>query len=428
MSGADARAAAEAKALGEYLSWKGDPVATLQSALQSDPDFLLAHTTISALNSLGGVKGDAEAVRAPLQAGAAIGRDLSEREKLHLAGAQAWAEGEIAGAAGFWERALALDPSDLLALRLAHDTHFFLGASEKLRDVPLAVLPSYRSDASRRGFVLGMAAFGLEETGDYAQAEQAGREAVELNPADAWAVHAVAHVLEMQDRPKEGIAWLQGLEQHWTPAALLAVHNWWHAALFLIELGALDEVLALYDAHIRATPSEMALDLVDAAALLWRLELLGVDVGGRWQALAPAWRRYAEDHVLAFNDLHIAITFAGAGEAAAADALEASIARYAASHHGTNAAVSTELGLPAIRAMRAFRRGDYAETVTLLQPIYPHLQPIGGSNAQRDLIIQTLGIAAFRAGDLQTAKAVSEARRKLKAGTPHAWRHFSASD
>jgi len=336
-----------------------------------------------------------------------------------LSAATAWAQGNIAEAADVWEQALALDPRDLLALRLAHDTHFYLGASAKLRDVPLAVLPAYDDDA--RGFVLGMASFGLEETGSYAAAEQAGREAVALNPADAWAVHAVAHVLEMQDRPAEGLAWLQDLEPHWTPAALLAVHNWWHAALFLIELDQPEAALALYDAHIRATPSEMALDLVDAAALLWRLELLGLDVTPRWTALAPAWKLYAEDHILAFNDLHIALTLEGAGEHQAADALEASIAHYVAHAHGTNAKISIELGLPAIRAMRAYKRGDYATTIAQLAPIYEHLAPIGGSNAQRDLIIQTLGLAALKSGDHPTAQAVATHRRHLKTGTPRAW-------
>lgn len=425
MSTAGFREAAEAKALAEYLSWQGDPVATLAEAAASDPDFVLAYSTIAALNALGGVRGDAPPIRDALAA-ANVGRTLDARERLHLAGATSWAEGDIAGAAAYWEQALRRDPTDLLALRLAHDTHFFLGASENLRDIPLSVLPAHADDPGKRGFVLGMAAFGLEETGDYAAAEQAGREAVAINPADAWAVHAVAHVLEMQDRPQEGIAWLRGLEAHWIPATLLAVHNWWHAGLFLIELGQMEQALELYDAHIRAIPSEMALDLVDAAALLWRLELLGVDVGPRWSALAPAWMLYAEDHVLAFNDLHIALTLAGAGQDAAADNLEASIERYAATHSGTNAQISAKLGLPVIRAMRAYRRGDNATTVALLAPIYKNLAPIGGSNAQRGLIIQTLGLAAYRAGDLQIAKAVSEERRKLKTGSPRAWAGFSA--
>jgi tetratricopeptide (TPR) repeat protein len=408
-------------ALTEYLGWFGDPVATLTAAVEADPGFILGHTTIAALNSLGGVNGDAPQVKAALAAADNLAGGATPREKLHLAGAKAWAAGDITGAAASWEAALETDPRDLLALRLAHDTHFFLGASAKLRDVPLSVLPAYDHAPAQRGFVLGMAAFGLEETGDYAEAESLGREAVGLNPADSWAIHAVAHVLEMQDRPDEGATWLRELEPHWVPAAGLAVHQWWHAALFLIELGRLDEVLALYDTQIRGNQSALILDLVDAAALLWRLELLGLDVGARWQELAAVWAQYAEDHVLVFNDLHIAMSFAGAGDNAAADLLEASVARYAAAEHGTNATVSRQLGLPAIQALLAFRTGDYARTVALLAPIYQNLAPIGGSNAQRDLLIQTLGIAALKAGDIALARAVAADRKRLKSGRPRAW-------
>jgi tetratricopeptide (TPR) repeat protein len=427
MSEGDSRTAALDKALGEYLSWKGDPVATLNAAAESDPGFVLAYSTIAALNCLGGVKGDADPVREALAAADSVGRALSVRERLHLAGAKAWAAGDISGAAASWEQVLVADPLDLLALRLAHDTHFFLGAAEKLRDVPIDVLPHYSGKKSERGFVLGMAAFGLEETGEYAAAEQVGREAVRLNPGDAWAVHAVAHVLEMQDRPQEGIAWLRGLEPDWTPALLLAVHNWWHEGLFLIELGEADAALAVYDDHIIAVEPPMVLDLVDAAALLWRLELLGVDVGDRWAALAPKWLAHAEDHVLAFNDLHIAMTLAGAGDEAQADALEASIERYIAGHSGTNASVSAALGLPVIRALRAFRRGDFARAIALLEPIYQRLAPVGGSNAQRDLIIQTLGIAAYKAGNSDLARDVATERLKLKIGSPRAWGAFASA-
>jgi tetratricopeptide (TPR) repeat protein len=413
-------------ALNEYLGWTGDPLATLSAAVEADPGFILGHTTIAALNSLGGVPGTAAPIRTALTAANALAADATPRERLHISGAAAWANGDIEKAAGHWEAALENDPSDLLALRLAHDTHFFLGASEKLRDVPLAVLPAYQQDPIRRGFVLGMAAFGLEETGQYAEAERAGREAVELNPADPWAIHAVAHVLEMQDRPEEGIGWLRGLEQHWIQATALAVHQWWHAALYLIELGKLDEVLAIYDDQIRGTKSTIILDLVDAAALLWRLELLGINVGPRWQELATAWEAYATDHVLAFNDVHIAVALTGAGNDTAADRLEASIEHYATEETGINAQISQQLGLPLIRALRAFRNNDYARTVTLLEPLFNRLAPVGGSNAQRDLFIQTLGIAAFKAGDMKTAQAVITERRKLKKGQPQSWRQQSA--
>jgi len=408
-------------ALHEYLGWSGDPVATLKAGVAADPGFILGHTTLAALHSLGGIPGNAKPITRALAAANALAGAASAHERLHLAAANSWAAGDIEGAAAFWETALESDPSDLLALRLAHDTHFYLGAGEKLRDVPLAVLPAYAEAPIRRGFVLGMAAFGLEETGAYAEAERAGREAVALNPADSWAIHAVAHVLEMQDRADEGITWLRTLEPHWAPAAGLAVHQWWHAGLYLIELGRLDEVLAIYDRHIRPGADAQVLDLVDAAALLWRLELLGVDVGERWRDLTPLWRRHAEDHVLAFNDVHIAMTLAGAGEDEAAGQLEDSLARYATGGTGTNARVSSELGLPLIRALRAFQNGDYGQTVAILAPLFKILAPVGGSNAQRDVFIQTLGIAAFKTGAADVAKSVLAERRRLKSGTPRAW-------
>ena len=154
-----------------------------------------------------------------------------------------------------------------------------------MRDSIARVLPAWPTDHDFHGYLLGMHAFGLEESGDYRAAETAGRRAVERNPADTWAVHAVAHVLEMEGRQLEGIAWLRGLEPHWTTAPALAVHQWWHLALFLIEQGRFEEVLAIYDSHVRGTPSGALLDLVDAAALLWRLQLAGIDVGARWEGL-----------------------------------------------------------------------------------------------------------------------------------------------
>jgi hypothetical protein len=39
------------------------------------------------------------------------------------------------------------------------------------------------------------------------------------------------------------------------------------------------------------------------------------------------------------------------------------------------------------------------------------------------LFIQTLGIAAFKAGADDVAQSVRAERRRLKAGTPRAWRH-----
>jgi hypothetical protein len=89
--------------------------------------------------------------------------------------------------------------------------------------------------------------------------------------------------------------------------------------------------------------------------------------------------------------------------------------------------VSAALGLPVIRALRAFRRNHFPRAIALLEPIYTRLSPVGGSNAQRDLIIQTLGIAAYKAGDSNLAREVAAERLKLKVGSPRAWGAFASA-
>ena len=106
-----------------------------------------------------------------------------------------------------------------------------------MHDVVARALPAWDAAMPDYGFVLGCHAFGLEETGDYEAAERAGREAVERNPADIWAAHAVQHVFEMTGRPRDGIAWTEQLEANWRGCNNFAYHALWHRCLFLLELG-----------------------------------------------------------------------------------------------------------------------------------------------------------------------------------------------
>src|SRR3546814_7188662 len=99
--------------------------------------------------------------------------------------------------------------------------------------------PLYAWDAGvpGYGYVRGLQAFALEETGNYSAAEVAGRDAISRNAGDVWAAHAVAHVMEMQDRPQEGVAWVAGLEHAWGACNNFAYHIHWHRCLFLLDPG-----------------------------------------------------------------------------------------------------------------------------------------------------------------------------------------------
>ncbi|MEI8146971.1 MAG: tetratricopeptide repeat protein, partial [Alphaproteobacteria bacterium] len=238
-----------------------------------------------------------------------------------------------------------------------------------------------------------------------------GREALALDECDAWARHAVAHVLEMNGRAAEGAAWLGASAERWKHTNNFGLHLYWHQALFLLELGRRDEVLGLYDQFIRAKPSDDFRDIANASALLARLEFEGVSVGGRWDELGEAAARRIDDRALVFADLHYALALAGAGRSADAERLGASLMVRGAEGDRYDDSVAQSVGISVAEAITAFRRGDHAMAAKLMWAVRAKMPTIGGSNAQRDLFEQLLIESLMRAGDYDRAETVL--RRRL---------------
>jgi tetratricopeptide (TPR) repeat protein len=407
LTGAPESAAAFDRAIADYYGLTGDPVGVLKAALARDRGFALGAVAIAALYMIGGFRGDHPEVRSALRAAEAAIGGASERERRHFAAATAWAQGETSQAILGWETILADHPTDALALRLAQDAYFFLGRSAAIRDCAARVLPAWDRDNPLASFVLGLYAFGLEETGDLKRAEDFGREALAHNRLDAWATHALAHVMETANRHEEGVAFLTSTRADWAHAHFMAHHNGWHLALFLIEQGRFDEVLADYD---RFTAPKLAddatLDRVDAASLLWRLELAGVDVGDRWAPVADKWMAHVDDHVLAFNDLHCAFAAARSSDPDHTIRLGQSLDDYERLGSGDNRQVTVEVGRRLIDGVLAFAGADYARAVEAILPIRNDAVRIGGSHAQRDIVDLTLIAAAERSGQWRLARAL----------------------
>ena len=170
-------------------------------------------------------------------------------------------------AAALWEHILVEYPTDALALRFAGDTYYYFGQSQSIRDSIARVLPAWRPDSHNFGFVLGRYAFGLEETGDLGKAERIARQALQIEPQDAWASHALARVFEAGAQPREGLEFLETGRGGWRSNCWLAAHLWWHSALYLIELGRGEEALQRYDEFIGSRlKADFFLDLIDLAA------------------------------------------------------------------------------------------------------------------------------------------------------------------
>jgi hypothetical protein len=391
----------------ELLCLVGDPLANVERALAWTPEMPMAHLLKAWLLLL---STEAPALPAAREALASATRvPLNEREQRHVGAAQALAHGRWHEAAQRLEDLSLRYPLDTLALQAGHQLDFFRGDSRMLRDRIARAMPAWDHSVPGWHAVLGMHAFGLEECGDYVQAEAQGRRSVALQPRDSWAWHAVAHVHEMRHDPRAGIAWLQSTSDTWSPGSFLATHNWWHLALFHLELDQHDEVLRLYDRCIAASGSAVVLDMVDASAMLWRLQLRGVDVGTRWQPLAERWQPHAASANYAFNDLHAMIAFIGAGDRPAQQRLLAAQAE-AMVQDDDNAAFTREVGDPATRAVLAFADGDFAAAATLLRGIRHQAHRFGGSHAQRDLIDLTLIEAALRCKDAPLARGLATER------------------
>jgi tetratricopeptide (TPR) repeat protein len=399
------------------VSYFVDPLAVIDHALGEDPDFVMGHCLKAGLS----VMSTEKAARPMLADSIAQLERLSDRanalERGHLRAARAWFAGDFAGSVRLYGDLLLDEPRDLLALQIAHIGDFLLGESQMLRDRVAQVLPHWSRDTPGYGYVLGMHAFGLEETGQYARAEAVGQRALEHNRRDPWAVHALAHVMEMTGRTDEGIRFLGDRRPDWAPDNGFAFHNWWHLALFHLEVGDQERALAVYDQHIRPRSSKIAYENVDASALLWRLQLRGADVRERWAALAVDWAEAGEEGHYAFNDVHAIAAFVNAERPSDAARTLAAMER-ALQQPGTNAMMTRDVGLPLARALVAFSRAQYDDCLQLLLPIRTIVHRFGGSHAQRDLVHLTLLEAALRARRFSLARALTAERLDRKPESP----------
>jgi tetratricopeptide (TPR) repeat protein len=398
------------------VAYSGDPLAVIDEALAEDPELAIGHCLRAGLAIMSSEKGTLPLVEASVAAVAALGNRANDRERAHAAAARLFLAGDFAAAIRAYGRILLDHPRDLLALQIAHVGDFLLGETQLLRDRVAGVLPHWDREVPGYGYVLGMYAFGLEETALYRRAEDAGRQALALGPRDPWAIHAVAHVMEMEGRQREGIRFLEGRRDDWVGGGL-SCHTFWHLALFHLDLGEADRALAIYDHSIRPEPTVVAYQNVDASGLLWRLAVRGLELGDRWRAVAEGWEASAEDAFYAFNDVFAVIAFVAAGRTDLVARTLAAMERA----RGSNLAVTREVGLPLAGAVIAFACGAYDRCIELLRPIATITHRLGGSAAQRDLVHLTLLEAALRGGHADLARTLAGERTASRPASPFNW-------
>ena len=418
---AAALAAAET-ALWRMMSFYDTPLADLDTASAHDPGWALLHVMrVGFLLSLTEASMVGEAAQ-HLQRARELSDDAPARERAHLDAVQATLEGRWQAACRIWDELLLEYPRDALALQWAQLWDFYRGDAANLRLRPARALPEWDEADPLWPYLLSLYAFGLEENNLYAQAEDVGRRALSLNPKVPWAVHAVAHVMEMQGRFEDGAAWLRQTQDDWAEGNGFSGHLWWHKGLFRLEAMDIEGALRLVDKRLAAEQMQITLQRVDAAALLWRLRLLDVDVMARCVRLLEGWDLSPEvAGYYAFNDLHAVLAMLGAGEFTRAEAWVARCAERALAADDarrSNHAMAREAGLPLMRALLAYERGDFDAAADALYVARGQAQRFGGSHAQRDLIDQTLLSAAAACTRGGIGRALINERRMAKPLTP----------
>jgi tetratricopeptide (TPR) repeat protein len=392
----------------------------LNAVLSAAPDFALGQA-IRGLSCLLLGRSEMVAVAHQALAAARTASPGTAREMAFVAALADWLEGSPTRAAARVQAVLDDHPRDALAMKLVQGILFVMGRPTGMRASVEGVAGAW-GDHPARGYLMGCHAFTLEETGEYAAAERIGRAGVDLAPDDAWGLHAVAHVHDMTGRARDGLAWLQGREASWAHCNNFRFHVWWHRALMHLDLQDYDAALALYDADIRAERTDDYRDVANAASLLSRLELEGVDVGGRWDELADLSERRATDGCLAFADLHYLLALCGGGRDAAAAGL---IARMAQARGETAEArrIIAHPGLHMARGIQAFAQGEYSVAWLHLREARADSQQIGGSHAQRDIFARLTIEAALRGGYMDNAEALLRERTRQRAGNDDGYSH-----
>ncbi|MGZ5912531.1 MAG: tetratricopeptide repeat protein [Reyranella sp.] len=320
--------------------------------------------------------------------------DANPRELAWIAATDAWAAGETDRSLKIHEDMAAEWPRDLLAGKLGQLHAFNRGDSEALLRIGQHLFEANRDNR----YVYAMYAFGLEECNRIDEAETVARQALAMDRRDPWAHHAVAHCLEARGKMLEGVAFLESVADTWVGCnSFMYTHNWWHLALFLIDLDRTDEALSLFDKRVWGVWKEFSEDQINAVSLLARLELAGADVGDRWQDVASYLATRVQDHVLPFLDVQYLYGLARAGRPEA-QALLRDIEAHAAQAPAHSQAVWQQVAVPAGRGLLAHARRDWAAAAEQLGLALPNLEQIGGSHAQRDLFLRVHRDALVRGG------------------------------
>ena len=388
-----------------------DTIDRFRESLSHDPQFALARAGLAVALYL------AEKIpegRAAMDAAVAAAGAVTARERRHVEALALWVGGRGNEAIATIRELLAEHPRDLLLIQRLYFIYFWQGRSADMLELTGSVLPAFGRDS----YVLGLHAFALEENRHFDEALPLAERAIAMNPKDAWAVHAIAHVHYERGENQRGIEALPPRIHPCDHLGYFRNHLLWHLALMHLAEGNYERAGRLFQSVFASIPITIGSDLQDSVALAWRLDLFGHPEPARWTHLGAAARAWLDLPLLLFHDLHVGMALAAAAEWPSAE-LQLERLRQRAAR--TRNATLPEVVVPLLEGLHAFARGEYGRAVERIAPLESRIIEVGGSHAQREVFHDTLLAAALRAGETERATALLERRLAKRPNPGHYW-------
>lgn len=359
------------------------------AAVAEDPNHARAHVALAMIaterpDRAGGpdaVTGHLARARAALAHG-------SDEDRSHVEAIATWCEkGNVPGTDALIDH-LERVPDDAVALLVLAPSIAFAGAGDALPDA-WQYVEKFTGVHGEAPWYLGLRAYGRTEQGLWYDAADLADAALQLDPGNGNAAHALSHVHYETDAHGAGLKWLTD----WIPGAgntqRYVPHFQWHAALHELAMGDAPAAARRYAAALAPPHSKDVRCLVDAGSLAWRARL-----HPDWVTPPDPMPVLSEVGSLAYSPKTPFIAFHALLVLAAANfpgAIRAINVPGATDEQATTLRLIGE-GLISLTAGEPRAALDY-----LLESL-PGLSSIGGSRVQQEVILETALAAMLQLG------------------------------
>ena len=414
--------------LARYLRFGIDTGDWLKRTLAEDPEMALAPLREGLfLHVVSACRRSPPRLARVSKPGAAPSRNAAPRTA-RGATSTPWMRGTGASSSrrpGHLEAILASHPRDILALKIAHYLYFYLGDNENHRDSIGRVLHAWDDTVDGYGYVLGMQAFSLEESGAWDEAGACGPGRGGAQPGrpvggargsrTSWRCRTAAA------RASRGSARASRSSAIATTSATTCGGtsrcSIWNSGRWSRCCGS-------------TTSGCGPICRTNTSTSATRLRCCGgwKSAASTWATAGTSWRSGARPAPPTTRwSSPTCTTCSRSRPGGRDDAVERMLDSMRAFAEGaaTEQAVMRSAGVPVGEAIAHWYRGEYAEVVDALAPVRYRLPLIGGSHAQRDLFHQILIAAALACGRYETARALLSERIARRPRNPWTWKRYA---